>query len=193
MKNRIWNDKSVFKTLWSSSHTEWEREKNDYYATDPSAGRFLLELEKFNNVLEPACWEWHLSKVFEIAGIKVTSSDIVDRWYWWVKWFAEYDYWWGDIVTNPPYKYAQEFVEHALSITLPWAKIAMFLKLQFLEWKKRKKFFLQNPPKIIYVSSSRIKCAMNGDFDLYPSSAVAYARYVWINWYFGDPVVKRFN
>lgn len=44
----------------------------------------------------------------------------------------------GDIITNPPYKYALEFVERALESVLPGRKVAMFLKLQFLEGQKRK-------------------------------------------------------
>lgn len=54
----------------------------------------------------------------------------------------------------------------------------MFLKLQFLEGKKRKSFFLDNPPKTIYVSSSRLLCAKNADFQRMRDgggSAVAYA------------------
>ena len=38
---------------------------------------------------------------------------------------------------------------------------AMLLKLQFLEGKKRKKFFKKHPPKIVYVHSERIMCAKN--------------------------------
>ena len=44
-------------------------------------------------------------------------------------------------------------------------RLALFLKVQFLEGKKRKELFSKYPPKVIYVSSSRIKCAKNGDFD----------------------------
>ena len=74
---------------------------------------------------------------------------------------AEFD---GDIITNPPYKYALQFVEKALERVKPGRKVAMFLKLQFLEGKSRKAFFLKHPPKTVYVSSSRLICAMNGDF-----------------------------
>lgn len=55
----------------------------------------------------------------------------------------------------------------------------MFLKVQFLEGKGRKQLFLDYPPKTVYVSSSRLNCARNGDFDTYPRSAMAYAWYVW--------------
>lgn len=37
----------------------------------------------------------------------------------------------GDIVTNPPYKYALEFVRKSLDIVKHGNKVAMFLKLQF--------------------------------------------------------------
>lgn len=99
----------------------------------------------------------------------------------------------GDIITNPPYKYALEFVEKALEVVEPGRKVAMFLKLQFLEGKKRKPFFLNNPPKVVYVSSSRILCAKNGKFDEYTSSAVAYAWFVWKKGFSGDPVIKWIN
>ena len=68
-----------------------------------------------------------------------------------------------------------------------------FLKLTFLESKSRKQLFEQYPPKTIWVSSSRIPCAKNGDFDKYPSSAVAYAWYIWEKGYVGQTVVKWFN
>ena len=69
----------------------------------------------------------------------------------------------------------------------------MLEKLQFLEGKSRKKFFLENPPKVVYVSSSRLNCAMNGDFDKYESSAIAYAWFVWEKGFKGDPIIKWIN
>ena len=43
------------------------------------------------------------------------------------------------------------------------------------------------------VSSSRLNCAMNGEFEKYPSSAVAYAWFVWEKGYRGNPVIKWIN
>lgn len=54
----------------------------------------------------------------------------------------------------------------------------MFLKVTFLEGKARKKMFQENPPKYVYVSSSRLACAKNGDFETYNGGAVAYAWYI---------------
>ena len=99
----------------------------------------------------------------------------------------------GDIITNPPYKYALEFVEKALESVHTGNKDAMFLKLTFLEGQKRREFFNVNPPKIVYVASQRLNCAMNGEFEKYKSSAVAYAWFVWVKGFKGDPIIKWIN
>jgi hypothetical protein len=186
---------TVFSTIGASSHSKDEREKHDYYATHPSAAKMLLELEDFDNILEPSCGEGHLAKEFIKAGKTVTCSDLIDRDYGQVKDFYSYTDWSGDIVTNPPYKYAKQFVEHSLEIIKPGRKVIMFLKITFLESKGRKELFIDNPPKTIYISSSRIPCAKNGDFDNKKnnSSAVAYAWYVWEKGYKQDPIIKWFN
>lgn len=41
----------------------------------------------------------------------------------------------------------------------------MFLRLQFLEGKRRGKFFEKYPPSRVYVSTGRFACAKNGDFE----------------------------
>ena len=196
MTDWIGNKKSIFTTLGASNHCLNERESNDYYATDPKAGELLLTLEDFNDILEPSCGEGHLSKVFAKSGKFVVSSDLVDRGYGEVKNFFEYEKWDGDIITNPPYKYAQEFVEHALKIIPDGKKVAMLLKLQFLEGKKRKKMFEKTPPKTLYVSSSRILCAKNAEFQRMKNgggSAVAYGWFVWEKGFTGDTIIKWFN
>jgi hypothetical protein len=118
-----------------------KRESNDFYATPSRITENLLELESFHNVLEPACGTGHISEVLKNKGIKVKSSDLIDRAYGEIIDFFEYDLWEGDIITNPPYKYAQNFVEHALRIVKNDAKVAMFLKVLFLEGQTKKKMF----------------------------------------------------
>lgn len=41
------------------------------------------------------------------------------------------------------------------------------------------KLFDRKCLKYVYISSSRITCALNGDFDRYKESAVGYAWYIW--------------
>ena len=85
-----------------------------------------------------------------------------------------------DIITNPPYIYALEFCKKALSLLEPGHKLALFLKLTFLESLGRRKFFDLYPPKYVLVFSKRIIVAKNGDEkEFAKSSAVAYAWFIW--------------
>lgn len=197
-KDWVGNYKSIYTTLGASNHTDKEREENDYYATDPKAIDYLFVEGgvKLNNpVLECACGEGHLSKQIKKYGYEVISRDLIDRGYGetGVDFLKTTEKWPGDIITNPPYKYAQEFCEHALQLINPGHKVYMFLKLQFLEGQKRRKLFDKHELKKIYVTSSRIKCAKNGDFDGMGSSAVAYAWFEFEKGYNGDPVIKWIN
>ena len=99
----------------------------------------------------------------------------------------------GDIITNPPYKFASDFVTHALDLVNSGNKVFMFLKLQFLEGKSRRALFDSKQLKAVYVSSSRIKCAKNGGFEDISSSAVAYAWFEFEKGFQGDPVIKWIN
>lgn len=159
-----------------------DAEINDYYATHPKAVKMLLELESFNkNIWEPACGEGHISKVLEAHGYSVISTDLIERGYGYggqdflkAPYFTSFN---GDIVTNPPYKYAKEFVERALEVVKPGCKVAMFLKLSFLTSKGRKDLFINHPPQTVYVSSGRLECGKNGEF--VGAGAVNYAWFVW--------------
>ena len=188
----------VFTTIGASNHVFDEREPMDYYATDPKAVEMLLKLEQFAPVIwEPACGEGHISKVLQAHGYEVLSTDLVYRGFGdpepldFLK--ETLDGFEGDIITNPPYSVGLEFVQRALESIRPGGKVAMFLKVQFLEGQKRGAFFKYTPPRTVYISRSRLSCAKNGDFERFPDSAIAYAWYVWEKGFTGDPVIKWFN
>lgn len=190
--------KKVFTVLGSSNHVAENREAFDYYATDPKAVEMLLELEQFAPVIwEPACGEGHISKVLQAHGYQVISTDLVYRGFGdpepldFLK--ETLDGFEGDIITNPPYSTGLEFVQRALESVRPGGKVAMFLKVQFLEGQKRGAFFKDTPPRTVYISRSRLSCAKNGDFERFPDSTIAYAWYVWEKGFTGDPVIKWFN
>ena len=141
--------KGIFTAIGASNHSNEEREQDDYYATDPKALELLLELEQFDNViLEPACGEGHLSKLLIRKGYAVASRDLIDRGYGYTQDFLsdEVKEWNGDIITNPPYKYAKQFIEKALNIIPEGHKVAMLLRIQFLEGVERKQLFENTPP-----------------------------------------------
>lgn len=224
MVNKDWigTKASTFKCLGASNHTNHEREKNDYYATDPIASELLLKIEpQLNNIWEPSVGEGHLAEPLRKEGKLKIVSDLVDRGYYPedIKYKYSIDFlefkkpWKGDIVTNPPYSVAQSFVEHSLSLIDDKHYVAMFLKLTFCEGKERRKFFENYPPIRIYVSSSRILCAMNGEFEKpkkdkngnicvdkegntimqKQSSAACYAWFIWQKGYKGPTELKWFN
>lgn len=92
----------------------------------------------------------------------------------------------GHIITNPPYKLATEFVLRAKEVAN--FKIAMFLKLSFLESAKRYNLFKDKnfPLKKVYVFSKRVTLAPKG-VKLTNKGLIAYAWYVWDKKYKGEP------
>ena len=143
------NSRSAHATLGARNYAQNDREEHDFYATEPKAIELLCDLETFSpTVWECACGEGHLAEVLKNRGYYVVASDLIERGYGtgeidFLKCNKVFD---GDIITNPPYKYAKEFVEHALEIVTEGHKVVMFLKLQFLEGKARRKMFEKYPP-----------------------------------------------
>ena len=197
-KDWVGGKRSVFAILGASSHCGKDRAAHDYYATQPEAVVMLCDLESFApTVGEPACGGGHLSKVLESRGYNVLSTDLVDRGYG--KGGVDFLSCAAtlapqtpfDIVTNPPYSFAQEFVERSLELVRPGGKVAMFLKLTFLEGKSRYSLFAANPPRRVYVASSRLTCGKNGTE--WEPSAVCYSWMVWEKGYKGEPALRWFN
>jgi len=144
-------------------HDPENRHPEDYYPTWPAATRALMENETFSpSVWEPACGEGDMVKVIEeydkdaiwysdlhdrmfgVSGVDFLSEELPDQ--------PGYD-----IITNPPFGLAQEFVQRGLELTKPWrGKVAMFLRLAFLEGQKRGKWFPYTPLKTVYVMSRRV-------------------------------------
>jgi len=189
------NKRGVFSVIGASNHSLTDRVENDFYATPPEAVKMLLERETFNNdIWEPACGMGHISRVLELNGYNVWSTDLVDRGYG----TGGLDFLKcannnlnTDIITNPPYRYAQEFVEKSMDVISDGHKVAMFLKLTFLEGKNRRQMFEKHPPKVVYVSTSRLTCGRNGTEWL--PSCICYAWFVWVKGFKGDPIIKWFN
>lgn len=201
MINKDWigNKKSTFVTLGASNHTEKEREVNDYYATDPKALEIFLNKlnqDKINlhkNIWEPACGEGHLSKLLKEKGYDVYSTDLIDRGFNddTLNFLDVIDLnYCCDILTNPPYKYAKEFVEKALEIQADGYYTIMFLKIQFLEGQGRRELFEKYPPKYVYVNSARQICYINGDMSKKMSSASCYCWFIWEKGFTGEPIIR---
>jgi hypothetical protein len=199
-KNESKSSFNTFITLGANNHTDVTREKDDFYATPPLAVRELLNLEVFNhNIWEPCCGMNHITNVLRENLYNVRTSDIIDRandgTVELMDFLKTEEKWSGDIITNPPFKLATEFVYKCLDVLETGNKLAMFLKLTFLETSKRKKLFEKYPPKTVYVSSNRLGCSQTGEFNKNgnTSSAVAYCWFIWEKGYKGETILKWFN
>jgi len=176
-----------------------ERHKEDFYATNPKALEIFLEqLKKDNIVLSPFIWECavgmgHLSRVLIEYGYTVTSTDIVDRGY---TTLPERDFllaegtWHGDILTNPPFKLAEKFVEKGMKLLSQNNKLLLFLKIQFLEGQRRKKLFEEYPIKYVYCYSARQQCCRDAKFEEFTATTQFYAWYIWEKGFSGETIVR---
>lgn len=193
------NKATTFVLLGASNHSSVERETNDYYCTDPESVKLFLNALKrdnfnlHNEIWECACGEGHISKVLINNGYKVFSSDLIDRGYGIQKDFLQENTlipYQCDVLTNPPYKYAKEFVEHALELIEDNFFVAMLLKIQFLESKSRRMLFDKYPPIYIYIYSERQTCYLNGDMSKKMSSASCYAWFIWQKGNYKEPIIR---
>ena len=161
------------------------REENDFYATNPHALKiFMNDLRNIglnNKVWECSCGKGHLSEVLKNEGYKIVSSDLINRGYGTggIDFLQCSKQWDGDILTNPPFKLAEKFVEKAMELLIDGNKLILFLKVQFLESKSRKELFAKYPPKYVYVNSERQQCCKDADFEKYTATTQCYCWYVW--------------
>jgi hypothetical protein len=166
------------------------REPNDFYPTPPAATRALLAVEKFDGwIWEPACGDGAMSTVLLEAGYTVYSTDLINRNYG----VPNHDFLADkskapNIVTNPPFKIAQQFVEHALACAT--GKVAMLCRLGWLEGIERNRLFKTTPLARVWVFSNRIPMARSGtDFGKGGGGMIAFAWYVWDHTHDGPPTL----
>jgi len=114
---------------FSTNNVSGNRKKSDFYETPYSLTQQFLQAHSFyGDVLEPACGDGAIVKVLEENGYNVTAFDVeVD--------FLKYNGTIDNIITNPPFSLAYEFILHAKKIAT--RQIAMLLPLSYLHGKKR--------------------------------------------------------
>lgn len=173
----------------------------DGYHTPRIAVEELLAREKFSG----RSWECangfsRITRVLREHGHHVLTSDIY-RWHDTTMVEKDFEHFTQppkpfrnrtfDIITNPPFVKAMMFAEKALELLPRGGKLALILRLQFLEGKKRREFFRKNPPKTVYVFSYRLprmhrflwRGAKGG-------STLAFAWFVWQKNWTGPTTIK---
>lgn len=169
----------------------------DFYETPPIATKALIDSKFLSPALpiwEPACGRGAISEVLEAHNFEVVSTDIVDHGY--DKCYVLYDFLKMEfpskrpyqIVTNPPYNLAPEFVEQACRLV---DKSAFLLRLAFLEGQKRKLLFQRCPLCRILVFSKRLPRMHRFDYEgKKTSSTIAFAWFLFDTNYTGSPTIE---
>ena len=167
------------------------RADSDFYPTPRETTLALFKREKFDgNVWECAVGGGDMAQVIREFNPICYGSDIrndeqvqgekgID--------FLKTNKQFENIITNPPYNLAQEFVEHALKCANK--KVAMLLKLVFLESVGRYDMFKNSPLNKVYVFCRRQKIYANGIIGK-NAGLIAYAWFVWDKGYTGKPTIE---
>jgi hypothetical protein len=163
------------------------REIHDYYATDPKVIQDLYRFENIKGfVWENAVGEGNLyNEIIKLPSVdKVIGTDLIDR----CKGKFKINDFLKDnnpfkikpdwIITNPPYKYGKEWVLRSLEAVNDEGKVALLMKLAFLESVSRYEMFKSTPLRNVYVYSKRVGVYKN-NIKTKNSGLTAYAWYVW--------------
>lgn len=151
----------------------------DFFPTPTWATYALIDNESFSGeIWECACGNGAMSEVLELTQNKVVSTDLYNRGYgeFGVD-FLKQDRRAKNIITNPPYNSAENFVKKG--VDLAEKKFALLLRLAFLEGANRAKtIFSSVPPSRVWVFSERITFYPVG-VQQQGSGTTAYAWFVW--------------
>ncbi len=171
----------------------YARERDDFFPTPERATRALLAVEAFDGpIWEPACGDGAISKILRGAGYETVDSDLIDRGYgetgidFLMEWRARAP----NIVTNPPFKLAVPFVQQSLRLTT--GKVAMLLKIAFLEGQERAGLFASSPLARVLVFSRRLAFVPGGSLPsrkLDGGGMMAFAWFIWDHQHRGPPTL----
>lgn len=133
----------------ANSSTNNKRRELDYYPTPVDVTSALMRFLKLPplTIWEPACGNGAMSKVLELFGHTVISTDLrhmgygeggID--------FLSAERRCDAVITNPPFNISEDFIRHALTQA---RTVAMVLKSQYWHAKKRSMLFKDFPPAYV--------------------------------------------
>lgn len=199
-------NKSKATIMGSSSEN---RSDLDFYETPLDVTKAFLDASgwqpKTNVIWEPAAGNGAIAFVVKdyFPGAMVVTSDIKTRALGLTMESDFLQHQWAegkeflqnkDIITNPPFSHAQQFVEKALELVN--GDIVMLLRLAFLETTARRELFNKKHLREVWVSSKRIHFTSpyltqrERETGKKSNSGMAMAWFIFNRNYTGDPVIK---
>jgi hypothetical protein len=168
----------------------------DLYETPECAVEALLRVEKLPRTLwEPACGPGKIVNVLRRHEHRVLATDLIY-------------YGMGEggrdflleprlpvgveaIVTNPPFKHAEKFVEKALRLS---PKVVMLLRLAFLESERRRPILDNGTLARVHVFRKRLPMMHRAGWEgKKGNSAMAFAWFVWDREHSGPTELRRLS
>lgn len=161
------------------------KDSPDDFPTPPWATRALVEHVLEADVsalscLEPACGRGYMSRPLSEHFADIQSFDAYAYGFGGVRDFLDYPFevdshdW---VVTNPPFRLAEPFIERALAVARKG--VAILARTVFLESVGRYgNIFAENPPTKFAQFSERVPM-VRGRVDPKASTATGYAWFVW--------------
>lgn len=181
----------------------YHREAEDWYREPVEAVEALLRAEEFpGRVWDPACGGGNIPETLRrLTGCDVIATDKVDRGYARMDRTLDFDvdkipgeFLVGrcadHVVTNPPFKLAQRFVDRALGDDLGCAKVAVLQRLAWLEGSERGAWFAAKPLARVHVFSFRVSMPPGSSDVPAKGGAVAFCWYVFEHGWLGPPQLR---
>ena len=180
----------------------WKRDEYDWYVEPKVCSQALFELESFNGTIwDPACGMGRIVDSAREAGYEAVGTDINPE----ARSDREPYCFLNDnvpvlkdnIVSNPPFGIAEEFVRKGIEIVNQSGKVAMILPIVWMAGFSKKRDWLPNSPlKVVYPISPRpsmppAKVIMSGEK---PGNGTKdFAWFVWQNGFSGSPKIAFMN
>jgi len=133
--------------------------KDDFFGTPTDCTEALLQnisCFDYEKTWEPCCGKGAISKVLKKYGSTVESTDLVGRGFGQARidFLMERDLRAPSIITNPPFKLADQFIVHALrNLNAPF--LALFLKSTYFHAERRRELFYKHQPSLILAMAWR--------------------------------------
>lgn len=127
-----------------------DRNSTDFYPTPPDVTYALADYLDLQNriVWEPACGAGHMSRALSECGAIVHSTDLHDQGFG----VDDVDFLTAElrdcdwIITNPPFKLAEQFIRRCIEHEKPFA---MLLKSQYWHSSRRRPLFESHRPHAV--------------------------------------------
>jgi len=170
---------------------------DDLYETPRVAVGALLRCEHLPHRLwEPACGHGNIVDVLRARGHEVIGSDLID--YGRPDFFSRRDFLMEKlprgcegIVTNPPYKLAEQFAAHAIEIC---PLVVMLMRLAFYESERRSHILEECGLARIHCFRKRLPMMHRAGWEgRKANSGMAFAWFVWDRGHSGPTVIDRIS